>query len=131
MDNVRKSFGEQTVLAGISLKVEAGQTVAVLGRSGTGKSVLLKLLIGLEQPDNGSTRIDGREIVGFASKWGRIRWRIRPGWRKGSGSIAVEYNSASRAVPAAINADLCSASCFSAVMSRMIVDAPTTRPLAS
>jgi phospholipid/cholesterol/gamma-HCH transport system ATP-binding protein len=62
---VRKSFGEQTVLDGIDLSVSAGETVAVLGRSGTGKSVLLKLLIGLQKPDSGSIRILGQEIAGL------------------------------------------------------------------
>ena len=59
---LRKSFGSQKVLDGIDLTVEHGETVAVLGRSGTGKSVLLKLLIGLQAPDAGSIRILGQEI---------------------------------------------------------------------
>jgi phospholipid/cholesterol/gamma-HCH transport system ATP-binding protein len=62
---LRKSFGKQTVLDGIDLAVEAGETVAVLGRSGTGKSVLLKLLIGLQKPDAGSIRILGQDIAGL------------------------------------------------------------------
>jgi len=62
---LRKSFGKQTVLDGIDLRVERGETVAVLGRSGTGKSVLLKLLIGLEKPDAGSIQILGQEINGI------------------------------------------------------------------
>jgi phospholipid/cholesterol/gamma-HCH transport system ATP-binding protein len=61
--DLKKSFGEQEVLKGISLKVEQGQTVAVLGRSGTGKSVLLKVLIGLQSPDAGSVRIAGQDIA--------------------------------------------------------------------
>jgi phospholipid/cholesterol/gamma-HCH transport system ATP-binding protein len=63
--DLRKSFGPQTVLNGISLNVPEGQTVAVLGRSGTGKSVLLKLLVGLQPPDSGSVRIAGEEITGL------------------------------------------------------------------
>jgi phospholipid/cholesterol/gamma-HCH transport system ATP-binding protein len=62
---LRKSFGSQTVLNGIDLTVATGETIAVLGRSGTGKSVLLKLLIRLQQPDAGSIRIHGREIIGL------------------------------------------------------------------
>ena len=58
-----KSFGQQTVLDGISFHLESGQVTCVLGRSGTGKSVLLKLLIGLETPDAGSIRIDGCDIA--------------------------------------------------------------------
>jgi len=61
--DLRKSFGEQKVLNGISLSVSQGQTVAVLGRSGTGKSVLLKLLVGLQPADSGSVRIAGQEIT--------------------------------------------------------------------
>jgi len=60
---LRKSFGDQKVLNGIDLTAERGETVAVLGRSGTGKSVFLKLLIGLQQPDKGSIRIGGQEIT--------------------------------------------------------------------
>src|SRR6201997_1877803 len=61
--SLRKSFGEQRVLNGIDLEVARGETVSVLGRSGTGKSVLLKLIIGLQQPDAGSVRVHGREIT--------------------------------------------------------------------
>ncbi|HEX4810596.1 MAG TPA: ABC transporter ATP-binding protein [Bryobacteraceae bacterium] len=61
--DLHKSFGEQTVLNGINFQVERGETLAVLGRSGTGKSVLLKLLIGLRPADSGSIRIFGHEIT--------------------------------------------------------------------
>jgi len=50
-------------LDGIDLTVQTGETLAVLGRSGTGKSVLLKLIIGLQKPDSGSVRIQGQEIT--------------------------------------------------------------------
>jgi phospholipid/cholesterol/gamma-HCH transport system ATP-binding protein len=63
-----KSFGQQTVLNGISLAVASGETVVVLGRSGTGKSVLLKLLIGLQKPDSGSICIQGQEITNLHFK---------------------------------------------------------------
>jgi phospholipid/cholesterol/gamma-HCH transport system ATP-binding protein len=62
---LRKSFGPQKVLDGIGFQVGSGETVAILGRSGTGKSVLLKLLIGLQKPDSGSIRIHGQEITGL------------------------------------------------------------------
>ena len=68
LKNLHKSFGEQTVLDGIDLTVETGETISVLGRSGTGKSVLLKLLIGLQKPDSGSICIDGHEIVGLQTR---------------------------------------------------------------
>ena len=61
--DVSKSFGAQKVLDRVALTVSRGQTVSLLGRSGTGKSVLLRLLIGLEKPDSGSIRIDGEEIT--------------------------------------------------------------------
>src|SRR5579862_8874162 len=54
---LRKSFGEQRVLSGIDLTVAPNGTVAILGKSGTGKSVLLKLLVGLQHPDGGEIRI--------------------------------------------------------------------------
>ena len=63
--DLHKSFGTQRVLDGIGFEVRRGETLAVLGRSGTGKSVLLKVLIGLQPPDAGSVCIDGREIVGM------------------------------------------------------------------
>jgi phospholipid/cholesterol/gamma-HCH transport system ATP-binding protein len=53
------------VLNGINLRVNRGETLAVLGRSGTGKSVLLRLIIGLDQPDSGSIRICGEDIAGL------------------------------------------------------------------
>lgn len=63
IEDLRKSFGEQKVLNGIDLAVHSGKTLAVLGRSGTGKSVLLKLIVGLQKPDAGSIRVLGQEIA--------------------------------------------------------------------
>ena len=63
---LRKSFGTQVVLNGIDLRVARGETVAVLGRSGTGKSVLLKLIIGLYKPDSGSIEVQGRDMTHLA-----------------------------------------------------------------
>jgi len=60
---LRKSFGEQQVLKGIDLSVNKGEILAVLGKSGTGKSVLLRLLIGLEKADAGSICIHGQETT--------------------------------------------------------------------
>lgn len=65
VENVHKSFGPHKVLNGINLSVNRGETLAVLGRSGTGKSVLLRLIIGLAQPDSGSIRIKGEDIAGL------------------------------------------------------------------
>jgi phospholipid/cholesterol/gamma-HCH transport system ATP-binding protein len=66
VDNVYKSFGTFKVLNGIGLEVGKGETLAVLGRSGTGKSVLLHLIIGLEAPDSGSIRILDQDIAGLS-----------------------------------------------------------------
>ena len=63
-----KFFGAQKVLDGIDLEVAPGETLAVLGRSGTGKSVLLKLLVGLQQADSGSIRVHGQEVTNLALK---------------------------------------------------------------
>jgi phospholipid/cholesterol/gamma-HCH transport system ATP-binding protein len=60
-----KAFCEQRVLNGISLEVRKGETLSILGRSGTGKSVLLRLIVGLQLPDSGSIRVHGKEISGL------------------------------------------------------------------
>ena len=60
--DLHKTFGDQVVLNGISFSVAKGETLAVLGRSGTGKSVLLRLLISLDAPDSGSIRIEDTEV---------------------------------------------------------------------
>ena len=57
-----KSFGEQVVLNRIDLEVSHAETLAILGRSGAGKSVLLKLIIGLQKPEAGSIEVTGEEI---------------------------------------------------------------------
>ena len=63
VQGLRKAFGQQTVLNGIDIRIAQGETVAVLGRSGAGKSVLLKLLVGLEKPDAGSIEFHGEPIL--------------------------------------------------------------------
>ena len=59
---VHKAFGGQQVLDGIDLQIGAGETVAVIGRSGTGKSVMLKHMCGLIRPDRGEVWVEGRRI---------------------------------------------------------------------
>jgi phospholipid/cholesterol/gamma-HCH transport system ATP-binding protein len=77
IDNLHKKFGDHTVLNGITLHVKHGETVAVLGRSGIGKSVLLKLIIGLQSSDSGSVKIDGQEITGLdVQQLNEVRKRI-------------------------------------------------------
>ena len=60
---VTKAFGPKKVLQGIDLEVTPGESMVVIGGSGTGKSVLLKCILGLMQPDDGSIKIDGVETV--------------------------------------------------------------------
>ena len=74
---LHKSFGAQVVLNGIDLSVARGETLAVLGRSGTGKSVLLKIIIGLEKSDAGTVNIHGQEITGIdLAKLNEIRRKM-------------------------------------------------------
>jgi phospholipid/cholesterol/gamma-HCH transport system ATP-binding protein len=95
--DVDKSFGAQHVLDGISLTVVRGETLAVLGRSGTGKSVLLKLIIGLEKMDSGSIRIQGQEISGLAlNEMNRLRIKMGFLFQQAAlyDSLTVEQNVA-------------------------------------
>ena len=61
--DLKKSFGANGVLDGVSFRIEKGESVVIIGRSGGGKSVLLKHLIGLLKPDAGQVLIDGEDIV--------------------------------------------------------------------
>jgi len=63
IQDLRKTFGNQKVLNGVSFQVAQGETVAVIGRSGGGKSVLLKLVIRLQMPDSGSIRVADKEMT--------------------------------------------------------------------
>src|SRR5205809_3787986 len=60
---LKKSFGANCILDGVSFRIDKGESVVIIGRSGGGKSVLLKHLIGLLQPDTGEVRIEGENIV--------------------------------------------------------------------
>jgi phospholipid/cholesterol/gamma-HCH transport system ATP-binding protein len=75
--DVVKSFDGYTVLNGVDLSVEKGTTTVILGKSGTGKSVLLKSIIGLMTPDSGSITVDGEEIMGLpAGRLDALRRRM-------------------------------------------------------
>ena len=77
---LRKSFGGQRVLDGTTLRIETGEAVVIIGRSGGGKSVLLKHFIGLLQPDAGEVLVDGesigrmneRQLLGVRRKFGML-----------------------------------------------------------
>lgn len=66
--DVHKSFGPKVVLDGVDLTVARGESVVVIGGSGTGKSVMLKSILGLLRPERGSIRVDGEEVIGMRSR---------------------------------------------------------------
>lgn len=68
IQDVYKSFGAQAVLKGLSVEIPAGKTLVILGRSGVGKSVLLKHIMGLTKPDSGKIIIDGKDIAKLSPK---------------------------------------------------------------
>ena len=63
LENLWKSFGRQEVLRGVSLRVGPGEFMALIGLSGSGKSLLLKHLVGLIQPDRGTVTVDGHDLA--------------------------------------------------------------------
>ena len=65
LTNICKSFGSQTVLNGLDLTIPAGRITAIIGPSGEGKSVLIKHMIGLLQPDSGEIEVEGESILGL------------------------------------------------------------------
>ncbi len=66
--DLHKSFGDLNVLNGVNLEVYKGENVAVLGRSGTGKSVLIKIIAGLLKPDSGTVMVLGKEVAKITEK---------------------------------------------------------------
>ena len=65
LTGVAKAFGPNVVLDGLDLAIEAGESLAIIGQSGSGKSVTLKCILGLVRPDRGSIKVDGEEVVGL------------------------------------------------------------------
>jgi len=95
--NVTISFGDRTVLEDVSFSVERGQTLCILGRSGVGKSVALRMLMGFLQPDAGSIQVEGQEIVGLGEEGLRaIRRRVTMVFQNGAlfDSLTVRENVA-------------------------------------
>ncbi len=93
--NVSISFDGRPVLEDVSFHVERGQTLCILGRSGVGKSVSLRLLMGFLQPDSGSIRVEGKEIVGIGEEGMRaIRKRVTMVFQNGAlfDSLSVREN---------------------------------------
>ena len=62
IENLHKSFDEKKVLQGINLKINTGETIAIIGSSGCGKSVLIKHIVGLLSPDKGVVKVEGKNI---------------------------------------------------------------------
>lgn len=66
--DLHKSFGEKKVLKGVNLEIQPGETMVIIGQSGSGKSVLLKHIIGIMKPDSGKIFVDGQEITSLSSE---------------------------------------------------------------
>jgi len=79
MLDVHKAFGNKEILKGFSLTVEDGETLSVIGFSGSGKSVMLKHIIGLMQPDRGSVHVDGKDVAAL-SRSGLTELRRKVGY---------------------------------------------------
>ena len=69
VSSLRKSFGDRPVLDGVSLEVEAGSHVAILGASGSGKTTLLRLVAGFDRPDAGTIELGSRTVEGPRSSF--------------------------------------------------------------
>ncbi len=77
LEGVRKAFGAKQVLQGVTLSAGTGESLVVIGGSGTGKSVLLKCILGLVEPDRGTIRLDGEDVARaerdpFLAKFGML-----------------------------------------------------------
>lgn len=68
LKDVRKAFGAKKVLNGLNLSVPKGRSLVVIGGSGTGKSVMIKTILGIIRPDSGSITIGGEEVTGLRGK---------------------------------------------------------------
>ncbi len=99
LKNVSKYYDDQCVLKDISFTVRRGETKLILGGSGSGKSTILKLIIGLEKPDEGEIWVDGEETTQYEeSRLNEVRAKIGMVFQEGAlfDSITVEENVAYR-----------------------------------
>jgi phospholipid/cholesterol/gamma-HCH transport system ATP-binding protein len=95
--NVSKSFDENDVLKDVSFYVEQGETAVIMGRSGVGKSVSLKLLLGFLQPDAGQIIVAGKDVTGWSEEqFSHIRRRVTMVFQSGAlfDSLTVAENVA-------------------------------------
>jgi phospholipid/cholesterol/gamma-HCH transport system ATP-binding protein len=77
LQDLWKAFGQQQVLRGVSLQVRTGEFLALVGLSGSGKSILLKHIVGLMRPDRGQVRVDGHDLASLSgAKLEQLRRRI-------------------------------------------------------
>lgn len=77
LENIYKAFGKKIVLDGVSLNIQKGESFVILGGSGTGKSVMLKHIIGILSPDEGRVYVDGNDVTDFTrNQWFEIRKRF-------------------------------------------------------
>src|SRR5215216_4466398 len=77
INNLRKGFGNQEVLKDVSLKLFNGENLVVLGKSGTGKSVLIKCIVSLLRPDSGAVNVLGKKVSALKRKeLGELRKKI-------------------------------------------------------
>jgi sulfonate transport system ATP-binding protein len=112
LKGVGKSFGSRVVLDGIDLKVDAGQFVAIVGRSGGGKTTIMRLLTGLERPTAGTVAIGGQPVVGLQPQvrllfqdarllpWQSVISNVgiarAPGWRKTAADLLADVGLTGR-----------------------------------
>jgi len=97
LEDVHKQYGHQKVLDGVSFEIRTGSVSTIMGRSGAGKSVLIRHLIGLETPDSGKILIDNSNIVGMgARELNKIRRRFGVLFQEGAlfDSVSVKENVA-------------------------------------
>jgi phospholipid/cholesterol/gamma-HCH transport system ATP-binding protein len=95
--NVSKSFGDNAVLKDVSFFVDRGETAVIMGRSGVGKSVSLKLLLGFMQPDAGQIIVAGQNVTGWSeAQFSEVRRHVTMVFQSGAlfDSLTVEENVA-------------------------------------
>jgi nitrate/nitrite transport system ATP-binding protein len=93
LKNVSKSFGSTSVLANVSLEIEAGEFVAIVGFSGAGKSTLMSMLSGLDRPDSGEALFQGKPILGPGPERGIVfqNYSLLP-WLSAFENVALSVN---------------------------------------
>ncbi len=80
IENVEKSYGLHMVLRGLSLRIERGEFLSIMGSSGSGKSTLLNLIGGMDKPDRGRVIVDGEDISAYTDEKLTLYRRIRVGF---------------------------------------------------